>query len=386
MMLRWFRLVLNCLSGIGLVPARLAPAILVAPRSLMASVRKFLFVGLVFATSLSVAETAPNETLSEESTSEKTKDWIYTIRPDDSLWALCKSYSKEPDCWLKLVKYNKLATPKDIPPGTRIKIPQRWLKDTAAKAEAVSVEGEVHKLEVQTQIRSPLEVGDLLAQNDQVRSLNGNATLEFSDGSQMFLKSNSLVQLETLTFNDAEQISNTRVRLDKGRLRNLIKKQRSVQSTYEVATPAAVAAVRGTDFRVTLTDDEPPAMLTEVTEGTVAVAAGDKEFILEKGFAIRAVEGEALTAPVQLLPRPTLSNNSQQTLSFPYEFSWLPLDGAVSYRVSVYGEESLLFEKMISETQIILSELPSGKFQLLVRGVDANGIEGRDRRFLLNIQ
>jgi len=261
----------------------------------------------------------------EANVGNEKEDWIYTIRPDDSLWALCKTYSKEPDCWLKLVKYNKLQTPKDIPPGTRIRIPQVWLKDTSATAEAIAVEGEVHKLEVHSQARSPLAVGDKLAQNDQVRSMNGNATLEFADGSQLYLKSNTLIHLETLTFNDGNDVSNTRVRLDRGRLRNLIKKQKAAQSSYEVATPAAVAAVRGTDFRVTMTDEEPPAMLTEVTEGTVAVASGDQEFILEKGFAIRAVAGERLQPPVALLSRPSVNTEGTEEIGFPHAFSWQPL-------------------------------------------------------------
>ena len=312
----------------------------------------------------------PQLALAQNESDTEKEDWIYTIRPDDSLWALCKTYSKEPDCWLKLVKYNKLQTPKDIPPGTRIRIPQVWLKDTSATAEAIAVEGEVHKLEVHSQARSPLSIGDKLAQNDQVRSLEGNATLEFADGSQLYLKSNTLIHLETLSYNDADDITNTRVRLDRGRLRNLIKSQKAAQSSYEIATPAAIAAVRGTDFRVTMTNDSPPAMLTEVTEGVVAVANGDQEFILEKGFAIRAVAGEPMQAPVALLSRPSVKSEDEQSLTLPEGFSWEPLKDAVAYRITVYQGARVVQESRVEKPEVALNNLPIGEFELYIRGID----------------
>lgn len=318
---------------------------------------------------------------------ENKPDWIYTIRPNDSLWALCRTYSKEPDCWLKLVKYNELKTPKDIPPGTRIRIPQVWLKDTTATAEAIAVNGTVHKLEVQSQERSPLQVGDKLSQNDEVKSeADGSATLQFVDGSKLFLKSNSLIHLEALSYNDTSNTSNTRIRLDRGRLRNLIEKQRNAESTYEVATPAAVAAVRGTDYRVTMTEETPPAMLTEVTEGVVSVANGQQEFLLKKGYAIRAVAGEPMQAPVAMLKRPTVSQNKSNHLTFPHTFSWQPLEKAIAYRVSIYEGNRQIQETQVTTPTITLGELDAGQYELLVRGIDEQGFEGRDRRFTLTIQ
>lgn len=314
-------------------------------------------------------------------------DWIYTIRPNDSLWALCKTYSKEPDCWLKLVKYNNLKTPKDIPPGTRIRIPQVWLKDTTATAEAIAVNGTVHKLEVQSQQRSPLKVGDKLSQNDEVKSeQDGSATLQFVDGSKLFLKSNSLIHLEALSYNDVNNTSNTRIRLDRGRLRNLIEKQRNADSSYEVATPAAVAAVRGTDFRVSMTEETPPAMLTEVTEGQVAVGNGEQEFLVNKGFAIRAVEGEKMSPPVAMLQRPVVNRDHQTQLSFPHTFAWEPLEGALAYRVSIYAGDRQIQETQVSAPNITLGDLDAGRYVLHVRGIDKQGFEGRDRRFSLTIQ
>jgi len=319
-------------------------------------------------------------------TEEAKSDWIYTIRPNDSLWALCRNYSKEPDCWLKLVKYNNLKTPKDIPPGTRIRIPQVWLKDTSASAEAIAVKGVVHKLEVQSQQRSPLQVGDVLTQNDEVRSqADSSATLQFADGSKLFLTSNTQIQLEGLSYNQADATSNTRVRLDRGRLRSLIEKQRTPSSSYEVATPAAVAAVRGTDFRVTLTDDTPAAMLTEVSEGSVAVNNGEQEVVLGAGYALRAVEGEAMSEPVAMLKRPSVSQNDQQTLLFPHTFRWQPLAGAVRYRVSIYLGDEQMQETMVESPSITLGELAAGQYSLWVRGIDKQGFEGRDRRFQLII-
>lgn len=346
----------------------------------------FTGIALLFLYGIAV-QSAYGHSEESERIDKNKPDWIYTIRPKDSLWALCRTYSKEPDCWLKLVKYNELKNPKDIPPGTRIRIPQVWLKDTTATAEAIAVDGTVHKLEVQTQQRSLLQVGDVLSQNDEVSSQeDGSATLQFVDGSKLFLKSNSLIHLEALSYNDANRVSNTRVRLDRGRLRNLIEQQRNANSSYEVATPAAVAAVRGTDFRVAMTNDSPPAMLTEVTEGLVSVANGQQEFLLEKGFAIRAVAGESMQPPVNMLKRPAVQQNEQTYLTFPHTFNWLPLEKAVAYRVSIFQGNRQIQETQVTTPSITLGDLDGGQYELLVRGIDAQGFEGRDRRFLLTIQ
>ena len=138
-------------------------------------------------------------------------DWIYTIRPNDTLWALCKNYSNEPGCWQKLVRYNQIKTPKYLPPGTRIKIPRRWLKTWRSTAKAVSVQGEVNKLSSDAQQLSPLIVGDELSKQDEVRSEAGTATLEFSDGSQLYLQNHTRIALENLQYHPNGKISNTRV-------------------------------------------------------------------------------------------------------------------------------------------------------------------------------
>ena len=69
-------------------------------------------------------------------------DWVYTMRPGDTLWTLCKEYTKEPTCWQKLGPLNKIDRDRAIPPGTRIRVPANWLKVPAASAEIIFVQGE----------------------------------------------------------------------------------------------------------------------------------------------------------------------------------------------------------------------------------------------------
>ena len=83
----------------------------------------------------------------------------------------------------------------------------------------------------------------------------------------------------------------TRIRLNIGRVNTRVEKQQP-DSHYEITTPAAITAVRGTDFRLS-TDDEQISR-TEVTEGFVAVSAGVFEKNLQHGYGIVAEKDKPL--------------------------------------------------------------------------------------------
>jgi hypothetical protein len=95
-----------------------------------------------------------------------------------------------------------------------------------------------------------LEVGDLLNQEDVVKSQGGSAMIEFADNSRLLLKENSTIRMASLKLYEETQLVNTRVELLKGRVKAQVEKLSNKDSRYEISTPAAVAAVRGTEFKV----------------------------------------------------------------------------------------------------------------------------------------
>lgn len=133
---------------------------------------------------------------------------------------------------------------------------------------------------------------------DQVRTgPGGMLTLELADGSYMVVSENS-----TLTIQDfwSPNVPNL-VKLMMGRVRFYIQRLGGKPNPYNVQTPSALIAVRGTIFDVMV--DE--ADVTEVSclDGSVAVETfglPDREVVLEPGSKTQVRLGSPPTMPIAL--------------------------------------------------------------------------------------
>jgi hypothetical protein len=313
-------------------------------------------------------------------------DWQYSVKKQDSLWAICKRYVADPLCWKKLATYNQITNPKYIPPGTVINIPKAWLIISDSSALVIAVEGKVLFGLDGAEPDQLLAIGDKLQPNDTVVTYDGSAMVEFSDSSRLLLKANTYVRMDMLKYDDRSGLAQSRIELIKGRINNLIEKQRSGEASYQVITPAAVAAVRGTEFRIAHRSDADgkSVMITELLEGGVEISSDNEALLLKAGQALVVHEGQPFPEPVELLPRPTMDLNSAQSVQLPVQFKWHAMAGAEKYRVSLYQNESLIWEESVDSPAIELTQLPTENAMLMIRGVDPLGIEGRDRRILLS--
>ena len=57
---------------------------------------------------------------------------------------------------------------------------------------------------------------------------------------------------------------------------------------------------------------------------------------------------------------------------------------AASYKVTLMRGEEQIWEKATEDSQLVIEDIDFGKFQLLIRGIDALGFEGQNR--YLNIE
>lgn len=325
--------------------------------------------------------------LSASFASSEEDDLHYIVKKNDTVWAICKTYVSDPLCWKKLVTYNQLKNPKYLPPKSIIRIPKEWLSDHPTTALVIAVEGQVNVTRNESKDQRSLIVGDLLSQQDVVQALNGSALIKFADQSRLLLKANSTIRMASLQFYDPSQLVNTRVELLKGRVKAQVKKISNKNSRYEIVTPAAVAAVRGTEFRVEneKNDKGKAVMRAELLTGALEVVSGDNKQNIVAGQAVMAIEGEGVSEPVTLLPRPLLEINGARSFQLPYDIKWQAIEGAVSYQVTLMSESNQLWQESTTETTFKLQDLDSGRFELLIRGVDSRGFEGRDRRLKINL-
>lgn len=312
---------------------------------------------------------------------------LYSVKKNDTVWGICKAYVADPLCWKKLVEFNQLKNPKYLPPKSILKIPRAWLIDQSATALVIAVEGDVSISREGSLTNEQLEIGNLLNQQDVITSQEGTAMIEFEDDSRLLLKNNSMIRMASLQFSNSTQIIDTRIELLKGRVKAQVEKLRNENSHYEVMTPAAIVAVRGTEFRVSSTKNEMTGaveMRTELLSGALLVKSESNQQNIVSGQAVLAVEKEGVSEAIELLKRPLMDLNERKSITFPLLLDWKNLKKAVSYKVTLMKQEEQVWEKSTQESELLIENIDSGQYQLLIRGIDGQGFEGQNR--YLNIE
>ena len=317
------------------------------------------------------------------------QDWIYTVQPGDNLWNLSKEYLISIKYLNKLQELNKISDPQHIPPGSTLRFPLAWLKAGSSMARISHIHGSVEIIARKTgQVRTAYQ-GMFLWDDDSIHTLEGsNATLQFADGSQLLLQSDSTLKIEKLKSYGSTGMADTKIRLQKGRLQNKAKPKSGPGSRFEISTPSAVTAVRGTEYRIGADEDQGKT-LAEVVKGSVAVQGAITTRTVPAGFGTIAFSDRPSLVPVALLPAPDMQQLESTYFEVPFYPQFPPIKGAASYRlqISVDGKfETLLFDQIFSTNTIWGPDLPDGNYVLRVHGIDEQDLEGLDavHSFTLN--
>lgn len=309
-------------------------------------------------------------------------DWLYTIKPGDTLWKICADKVAEPQCLTKLQAYNaQIKNNRRLRPGTRIKIPVGWLKYPPKSVIAEFVQGKAYFVRPGSTREEKLSAGTPLTMGAKVNTRNGSVLLRFADESTLLLKADSEVLLERLSAYGKSGMVDTYIHLNRGNATIKVESQGS-ESRFEITTPSAVAAVRGTEFRISSDRAANNTMRNEVLEGEVAVGAVPAlgvEQAIKKGFGTLTEQGKAPLPPRALLAAPAVSVPALLTL--PYQLSWSKLDGAVNYVLDIFKGDStdkLLRSLVVNQNGHTLTDLQDGIYTLGVRGIDNIGLQGLD--------
>ncbi|MFO1351173.1 MAG: FecR domain-containing protein [Gammaproteobacteria bacterium] len=308
-------------------------------------------------------------------------DWIYTVRPGDNLWNLSEEYLINVSYTSRLQALNRVQDPYQIPPGTKLRFPIAWLKLQQAPARAVTVMGDASYLTASVNQPQALKAGQELMSGDQVRTgPDANIVLEFADGSRFNLRENSILHFDTISIYGKTGMVDTRLRLENGGFDATVRSERGPGTRYVIETPAAVAGIRGTDYRLGA-DAEERAMRAEVLKGRIAVTAKGRTRAVDKGFGTLAKQGEPPLPPRKLLPPPNLEELSAPLRRSPVRLAWPPVPGAVAYRVQFAANQRfdvLLYDRISQTDQANGPDVPDGDYFLRIRAIDKLGLEGLD--------
>ena len=142
------------------------------------------------------------------------------------------------------------------------------------------------------------KVKDSLAENDTVRSgANSNAAITFFDGSVITLEANTRIEIKQLTSSKPTSI---RLKQEIGETVSTIEKLIDSASRYEIETPAAVAGVRGSSMRVSVSPDG--TTIVQNLEGQIAVTAQGVEVEIPVGSESTVHPGEVPSQPISTPP------------------------------------------------------------------------------------
>lgn len=305
-------------------------------------------------------------------------DWLYTFRPGDTIWDLCLKYTNQRGCWQKLPVLNGVKNDRHINPGFVLSFPAQWLKEIPKPVAVTFVDGETWVLALGSDTAISLTKGDQLGIGATLTTgVDGNVNLKFGDGSTLQMEPNSELTLDTLSSFDGYGVVDSRLRLNQGAVKTRVIKRRPA-SRFTITTPSAVAAVRGTEYRVSSIDGPTPIMRGEVFEGLVDVNTDQNKQAVPAGFGITAKKGEALKEPKPLLPAPSFISDGKPKL-LPIDIEWQTLNGAENYQLELLHDndaDELILRHGLNETQFRIDDLAIGCYKVRLRGIDRDKLQG----------
>ena len=304
-------------------------------------------------------------------------EWIYTVRPGDTIWNIAHQFLQKEHSWKQLQTHNNIINPKHLSPGTKLNIPYSWLKAQPKSARLTGVRGHVTILD---ESGSPLKITENLAlkSNYVIKTAEeSSAVVEFADGSRLSVHENSELILNQVNYIDTSSMVDTQLRLKNGNVSSKVIPFRNKNSRFNIITPAATAAVRGTEYHVKVPDEN--SMLSSVDGGKVAVSNAQGESILNPGFGTITEKGKPPAAPIKLLAKADLRQLNPMFLDTRIRFTWPAIKNATGYIVNIFQQETnqnIVFSSKTHGPSVKTNLAQSGRYLLSIRAIDHLGLEG----------
>lgn len=300
-------------------------------------------------------------------------DLIYYTQKGDTLWDLCIQHSSKRGCWLELGKLNHIPNDRAIPVGTPIRFPLAWLINTPVVGVVTSSQGEAFYDRRDTGEQAALSSGDDIHLGAKLITGAGSIRFRLGERGELLLRANSELLIDSMTSSGEKTAAE--LQLNQGDIEVEVTPGRG--SRFEIKTPAAIAAVRGTRFRVNSNSDQ--TMRSEVLHGAVAVESSSS-ITVPAGFGLAAKKGEPLLKPRKLPPAPALPSLPINS-PLPVTITWSTQPDAIAWQVdliSTDSSEELLQSVHSTSPQLTFSSLDEGCYIVAVRATDNAGFNGLD--------
>ena len=335
--------------------------------------RPWSALALWLATASPVAAAAPLATASpppEDTTP-------YQILSGDTLSAVAQRYLTHRSDASAVKTFNHIRNDRHLRIGSTLNIPTALLRTEPLDLGVDSFSGPV-TVTIRGVAR-PAARALRLHEGDRVATgPDAFVSLGFSDGTRMSLPSQTSVIISALHHVVLGDAVNRRIRIDRGRSDYDVTPLRHGRDRFEVSTPGAVAAVRGTEFRVGY-DETLNRSVLEVLGGRVAergASTADGTLVAEGEAAVRGAEGRIL---VKLPAAPALSSPGRTQNDEMVVFSIAGPATGGQYHVQLASDAGFtdLFAETMADAGVArFSGVKNGALFVRATRIDDHGVEG----------
>ena len=320
---------------------------------------------------------------------------VYRMQIGDNPWDITERYLRGFEYWQRIVRLNGFADSTRLPPGTRVRIPQAWLQREPVPVTVLTTFDEV-MLVAADGVRRVGKPGSVLKPGERlVTSAIGSATLGVENGSRILVRPGTHLALaeasrpidlpDSVAPDESSGLSPVALQFQllRGAIESAVRRINS-SGRFEIETPAAVAAVRGTNLRVSAEGD---ATTTGLTSGALALLNDRGRVELTRDEGTRVVQGRRPEPPTPLLAAPDLSPLPQVITRTPIDLPLPLIDGAVAYRAEFTPQPSAapVSDVVSKGPRVRARDLDNGQYRLSVRAVDRRGIEGLDTETIVRV-
>jgi len=309
---------------------------------------------------------------------------VHVVAPGDTLIGLGRRLLVEPAQWTELMRINRVREPRRMAVGMPLRIPLRLLPLDPGQASVMAVAGQVRGAD-----GAAVQRGQQLAEGSALQTgTDGYVTVRLVDGTQLRLRATSSLRIDEARRVRGTTATRSGVQLDSGRVEVEAQPATGGRPGFRISTPQGVLGVRGTEFRVGVGSE---LTRSEVLGGVVAVAgrSGGGEQRVPAGFGTVVDASGRVASPVPLLAAPDVSGLPALHERPLVRLSLPPLPGASAYRAQVARDGSfdeVLVDLSAAGPEVRIAGLADGSYRVRVRGVDGNGLEGRDAELALRLK
>ena len=308
-----------------------------------------------------------------EARAPSSSDWMYTLGQGETLEALARDLLLRTVTTGQLRQYNRLDKHQELAEGDSLRIPLAWMQRQPDPARITSVTGNVRLLTSADSGNRQARVSALVRVGDEIITGPGTATVELANGTRIRLAPNSRMVFNRLTQFGRSGMVDTRLRLDQGQADIRVEPLSGDKSRFEVETPSAIAAVRGTAFTLQTTAS---GTRLAVTQGVVDFGPPGKAQRIPAGFSASVSDNPNTGLAIRRLPpAPELNPLPSRLTSLPVEVTWKAA-AADHYQLDIFSRDSDTWvdSRRIRGNHTNISALDNGAYDIHLSVIDARGL------------